>query len=74
MITVKELVNSTKDKLRNDLEEKMKKNAMNGYHGYVTRTAEVPSWLQEELKEAGFTVTLEGTDDCLIYISWKVEG
>ena len=74
MITVRELINLTKDKLRNDLEEKMKTNAMNGYSGYTTRTAQVPSWLQEELKEAGYTVTLEGIDDCQINISWKVEG
>ena len=74
MITVKELINLTRDKLRNDLEEKMKTNAMNGYHSYVTRTAQVPSWLQEELKEAGFTVSLSGMDDCQINISWKVEG
>ena len=73
MIAVKELINLTRDSLRNDLEEKMKNNAMNGYSSYVTRTAQVPNWLQEELKEAGYTVTFEGIDDSQISISWKVE-
>lgn len=74
MITVRELIGLTKEKLRNDLEEKMKKSATDGYLGYTTRAILVPTWLQEELKEAGYTVTLEGIDDRQINISWKVEG
>lgn len=73
MITAKELINSTKDKIRNDLEKKMKKNAFEGYSGYVTRTASVPLWLQEELKECGYKISFAGFNDCQIEISWKEE-
>ena len=74
MITAKEVINLYKQSRRDCIEEKIKCNARGGYTGYTDRTINIPWWLQEELKEAGFVVTFEGMGDSQINISWKEDA
>lgn len=58
-----------KDKLITNIQNKIKKNARDGYSRYTTDSLdECPVWLQEELKFNGFTVTVEGR---FVNIKWK---
>ena len=70
MIKVWEAVTLYKQSRRDWIEGLIKHNAKEGYMGYVTRKTNVPEWLQEELKEAGFTLLEDGIQ---INISWKIE-
>ena len=68
MISAEEIVEYRRNCMRTHLEEQMKEFVDKHYLGYSTTTHNCPSWLREELIEAGYEVSLFGMNDKCVQI------
>ena len=60
-------------RMRIDLQNKMIEYARNHYLGYSTTTHDCPSWLRRELEEAGYKVSIFGTNNDRVQILFGEE-
>ena len=62
-----------RNRMRIDLQNEMTEYARKHYLGYSTTTHDCPSWLREELEEAGYKVLIFGTNDDRVQILFGEE-